>query len=154
MHRLLVASLLTFFSCALFGCADVPEHDLHAVVEYDGQRFEGVIAYPDHDDDFSGGDDSCGFTTGNCGQRSHTNGALVSGDLPFEGATLEGDADAQTYDIFLRRSPEDQAAEDAAAKESAAPRHRFTCRVYGSQLGDRVECYGTSKGASIVLTRR
>lgn len=135
-------------------CADIPEHELHAVLEYDGQRFEGDLSYPDHDDEFSGGDDSCGLTTGNCGQRSQTHGTAVSGNLPIEGTTLEGDADARTYDVFLRRSPEDQAAEDAAAKESAAPRNRFTCRVYGSQLGERVDCYGTNEKATIVLTAR
>ena len=154
MHRIFAFGSFGLICALLVGCADVPEHELYAVLEYDGTQYEGVIAFPDHDDEFRGGDGSCGLTSGNCGDRTRTQGSLVSGDLPFEGATIEGDADSQTYDVYLRRSPDDQAAEDVAAKNSPVPRNRFSCRVYGSNFGERVECYGTTKHASIVVTER
>jgi hypothetical protein len=85
-------------------CADVPEREIGAVLDHDGARFRGVIRFSDHHDEFEGGDGSCGWLSGNCGQRSTT--------------------------------------------------VRFTCKTYSSSLGERVECFGTTKTATLTVTPR
>jgi hypothetical protein len=146
MRQLLLSPFLVLCCVA---CADVPEHELRAVLDYDGKHFEGVIRFPDHDDEFSGGDDSCSFTTGNCPTRSKTRGELVSGDLPFAGANLEGNDDFVTYDVFLHLSPDDPGPRGAAW----GPRDTMSCRVYESQLGEPDRCFGTDKPAMLTLTK-
>jgi hypothetical protein len=142
------------------GCGhDVPAQELEVVLDYDGVRHQGVIAFPAHDDDDNAvsGDDTCGWTTGNCGEQGYAEGTLVQGDLPFEGARLTSSDDGafRTYDVFLRRSPEDAAAEAAAAAASPyVPRNRFACRVSNTELGHPTKCYGTTRACVITLSVR
>ena len=162
MTRRTTAGLLALMLAALAvtGCGhDVPAQELGVVLDYDGVRHQGVIAFPAHDDDDNAvsGDDSCGWSTGNCGEQGYAEGTLVQGDLPLQGARLTSfDHGAfRTYDIFLRRSPADEEAEAAAAHASPyVPRNRFTCRVSNTELGRPTQCYGTNKACVITLSLR
>lgn len=152
MLRRLAFALAATLLCA---CADIPEHEVDVVVDYEGHRFHGVVRFASHDDEIQGGDDSCSLFSGNCGQRTTTVGELVSGDLPLERAVLEGDGEFHSYDFFLRRSPPDRAAVDTSDRAQPwRPSHRFTCTSYSSSLGEPGECWGTTKTASIVVTVR
>lgn len=153
--RMLRPSFIAIAVTLLCACADVPEHEVAVVLDYDGAHFEGVLRFADHDDEFSGGDDSCSFLSGNCGQRSTTTADVVSGALPLERAVLEGDGDFYTYDVWLRPSASDQAAIDAIiAKDPYRPFPRFGCKVYSSSLGKPAECSGSTKSVSMVATPR
>lgn len=139
----------------LCACADIPEHEVDVVLDYDGTRFQGVIRFAAHDDEFSGGDDSCRLLSGNCGQRSTTIGDVASGDLPVERAVLEGDGDFYTYDVWLRPSPSDREAIDAILDEDPyRPFPRFGCKVYSSSLGKPAECSGSTKAVAMIVTPR
>jgi len=143
------------------GCSNpitIPRREFDAVVEYKGVTTRGVVSFPERDPEamHTSGDESCGWTSGNCGSDAPTIGA-VRGDAPISGAvyTTLHTGENVIYDLGIRQTPEDNAADaKQKAERGFLPGGTgTTCRLYDTEIGQRQQCYGRSQ-VFITLTAR
>lgn len=158
MHKLF--TLVPVGLLFLFGCASsstIPAHDLEATVEYDGTTTRAVLSFPARDPDatHTSGDDSCGFTSGNCGSDAPTYAAVHGDGTPIARAlfTTLHTGDAGIYDIAITRTPADEAAYQAMSKGHGyvVPETAILCRVYDTEIGTPQMCFYSSRSVHITL---
>ncbi len=154
-HLFALASF-AFLSLCSAACSSstVPAHSLDAAIDVDGVVPHAVLDFPERDAKAAHdpGDSSCSLDSGNCGSDAPTH-ATVRGDprvVDAELTTLEDGSD-RIYDVFLARTPDD----DAAAPKDARPwSAHATCRVYDASLDTPQPCAYTTKRITITLTPR
>jgi hypothetical protein len=158
-HRAAFGGAIAFFALCALGCSSpsthsvIPAHEVDVALEYDGNRYDAVVAFPAHDPDekWHPGDDTCSMYHGNCGYEEPTVGTLAEGDAPIVKAKMTS-MGMRTYDIDLARNPTDEAA--YAALDSYPRMPSIACRIYEAELGTPQRCYYTTKDCTITVTAR
>ena len=160
-RRAIFVPALLAAATLLTGCGPtVSAHVVDVVVDDEGVVSHAVLSFPDHDEKLSGGDDSCGLFSGNCGSFTFVR-AEVAGDGKVVGAVLEthGEGSSRTYDVALRRREDDPPVRTPGI--SGPDDEPVQCRVYHftdradlSGFGKPERCYGTSRNVTVTLTFR
>jgi opacity protein-like surface antigen len=162
MNKNILLSAVVLWSLASTGCAaDVPAHEIDAAITIDGVTTHSTVAFADYnEDEFEvKGDSTCKLSSGNCGYQKDMSGKVTAG-APLEAVSLVsvGGGEAVTYDLVLKRSPEDDKVflerESARGYVASSVKQGIACRVYKEELGKSKPCSYSSRSVSIVLSRK
>lgn len=128
------------FALFTVGCGhDIEDRQLEIVVDYDGDHFEAVASFPDFDAGFSGGDDSCDWSSGNC-PRENGESAIIYGDSRIASAHLTAfDVDYQRYFVRIKRKAKDPFLGNIYAAPSDIAEY-ITVDVYRSDINTPQSC--------------
>jgi hypothetical protein len=156
----LAALALTLGATSACDANVIEAQTLDLAITYDGEVYQAVIHFDAYDVDAQhvSGDDTCDFFTGNCGHwRALAAEVREDGGL-LAGAQMEASSpDNASYDIWFERSDDDDTdfRAEAATHGVMLPHQDYVrCRIYGSEIGQRKECYYSTFTAEVVATRR
>jgi hypothetical protein len=162
MNKKILLSTVVLWSLGSTGCAaDVPAHEVDVAITIDGVTTHSTVEFADYNEDEFRvkGDSTCKLMSGNCGYQKAMSGKVIAG-APLEAVSLDsvGGGEALTYDLVLKRSPEDDKVflerESARGYVADWVKQGIFCRVYKGELGKSKPCYYSSRSVSILLSRK
>ena len=162
VHRALPLVALSAALGATSGCDSnvIDAQTLELAITYDGEVHHAVVRFPEYDVDAQSesGDDSCDLFNGDCGGWSALEAEVRDDGGLLAGATMQASSpDNAIYDLWFERSDDDDTAYRAEAAEHGVmlrSEEYVRCRIYGSEIGQPVECYYSTREAEVVATRR
>jgi hypothetical protein len=162
MNKKILLSAALLWSLGSTGCAvDVPAHEVDVAITIDGVTTHSTVEFADYsEDEFEvKGDSTCKLSSGNCGYQKAMSGKVTAG-APLEAVSVSSakGGEAVTYDLVLKRSPEDDKVflerESARGYVASWVKQGIFCRVYKEDLGKSKPCFYSSRSVSILLSRK